>query len=698
MEKEKSDVQPVLDHIAQYDREFKKWITRSERIVERYRDEKRGTNATARFNILWSNVQTLVPATFSRMPKADVSRRFSDNDPVGRVGSLLLERTLNYEIEHFPDFRAAVRQCVHDRFLGGRGTVWVRYEPNIVTDAVPEDGVQVTDAVEVGDESGAPEHLESEQTVVDYVHWKDFGHQVARTWDEVNVVWRRVFMTRAACITRFGEEMGKKIPLDSKPDKEQTRSSTDNRDNLALIYEIWDKEKKKAFWLAKSLGEFVDERDDPLGLEEFFPCPKPLFSTITNETLVPVPDYVIYQDQAAELDVLADRIQGLIDALQVKGVYNAEFPILARLFTEGENGKMFGVKDFAAFAEKNGMKGAIDLVDLEPIYEALLAAYRAMEEIKRQIYDITGLSDIVRGSSEAQETATAQQIKGQYASMRLNAYKHDVAQFCSDIIRIKAQIIAKYQPTTILEVAGAKQMQPEDQKFLAPALQMIQETTQRQFRIEVAADSLVQMDEDKERADRTQFVASVGTAIKEAGPIIQQAPELAPLMLELIKFAASAYNAGKSIEGTLDHCMDEMKQVIAAKKAAPPQPNPEMLKLQAEQQNNQAKLQLEQARLQQEGQMAAQQAQAQAQADAAKLQAEMVAKEREAQVQAQLDAERNAMEAQREREKLDADMNFQRWKAELEARTKIEIAEISAKATLDAAQQQAASDAADDPV
>ena len=90
--------------IAGYERSFKKWEGRSERIVKRYRDDSRQqNNPNARFNILFSNVQTVTPAIFARLPRPDVSRRFRDNDPVGRVASMMLERALDYELEHYTD-------------------------------------------------------------------------------------------------------------------------------------------------------------------------------------------------------------------------------------------------------------------------------------------------------------------------------------------------------------------------------------------------------------------------------------------------------------------------------------------------------------------------------------------------------------------------------------------------------------------
>ena len=114
--------------IAQYERTFKNWEDRADKIVKRYRDDSRSrNNPQAKFNILWSNVQTITPAVFARLPRPDVSRRFRDNDPIGRVASMMLERALEYEIEHYGDYASAMKQSVQDRLLGGRGTSWVRY-------------------------------------------------------------------------------------------------------------------------------------------------------------------------------------------------------------------------------------------------------------------------------------------------------------------------------------------------------------------------------------------------------------------------------------------------------------------------------------------------------------------------------------------------------------------------------------------
>lgn len=674
------EVQKWTSAIALYEREFKKWESRTEKIIKRYKDDSRTSSdaRTAKFNILWSNVQTIVPAVFARLPKPDVSRRFRDNDPVGRVASLILERALEFEIEHYPDYRAAMHNSVLDRFLGGRATSWVRYEPHIAkmpkAPDAPEDGLQVTEDADDSEpeEVQEEEYLEYECAPVDYVHWRDFGHTQARTWEEVTAVWRGVYMRREALIERFGEELGSKIPLDTRPEEQKRAGYQDAGEYEAYIYEIWDKSTGKAYWLAKSMPELLDERDDPLELEGFFPCPPPLYATLSTDSLVPVPDFALYQDQAYTLDLICDRIDGLVDALRVRGCYDAAVPELARLFTEGGNNSLIAVKNWQSFAEKRGLDGSINLVDLKPIFEALNALYSAMEQQKAQVYEITGLSDIVRGQGDASETATAQRLKGQYASLRLKSMQDSVSQFAAGLMRLKAQIICKFfQPETIAKIAAVEQFSDADKPFIVPAIELLKSGEMGDFRIDVSVDSLVQIDEDAEKQAATEFVGAVGEFIKQAA---EAPPETVPLMASLLKWAATRFKVGKAIEGDIDAFADAAKQ-----NAQQPQPDPEAQKLQAQQQQEQMRMQVEQA------------------AEQARMQADMAIEAQRMQMEERFEQQRIAMEQQANQQKLMLEgqmqamqMQYDRWKAELDAATKIEAANISAKAKVDNAATQAA--------
>ena len=692
-------VQKWLNVISQYDNEFKKWEARTNKIVRRYRDDNRNqnTNETAKFNILWSNVQTLIPAVYARLPKADVSRRFGDNDPVARVASQLIERALDFEIEHYTDFRSTMKHAVEDRFLGGRGVAWVRYEPHVRAQDIPEDGLQVTEDVDevdstgqqvktamtldgaMGEEVEPQEEIEYECAPTDYVHWKDFGHSVARTWEEVTQVWRWVYMTKDSLIERFGEETAKSIPLDAGPETNKQYSTQSKDFTRAKICELWDKESGKVYWISKSCPNILDERDDPLELENFFPCAKPLYATMTSDTLVPVPDFVLYQDQATDLDILTDRIDGLVKALRVRGVYDASQPTLQRLLTEGDNNTLIPIDKWMGFSEKGGLKGSIDLLPIDVMAATLMQCYRAMNEIKTQIYEITGISDIIRGQGQASETATAQQIKGQYAGLRLRSMQEDVALFASELFQLKAQVICtKFQPTTILMYAAAQGMQPADQALIPQALQLIQDKPLRSFRIQVDSDSLVQIDENQNKRERVEFLQAMGGFLTQALPMGQQAPELVPMLIELVKFGVGAYKKAAPIEGTIDQAMQQlqMKQQQMAANPNPPPPDPEMMKLQAQAQTEQMKMQA-----------TAQADQLRAQADIqvaqAKAQADMQMAQMKLQADAQLEAQKQQYMQAMEQAKLQAAEQLEKWKSELESATKIMVARIGANPGLD---------------
>jgi hypothetical protein len=604
-------------------------------------------------------VQTLTPAVYAKLPKADISRRFGDNDPVGRVAAQLLERAIDFEIEHYPDFRSTMKYSVEDRFLGGRGSAWVRYEPHTSPIGIDDDGVSVTSTVEQGEMSEPMEQIEYECAVVDYVHWRDFGHSQARTWEEVGQVWRWVYMTREALVERFGDEMARRIPLDQGPEPLNAYNESKRTYNRAKICELWDKETQKVYWFCKGMPQMIDVRDDPLGLEAFFPCPKPLYATTTSDTLVPVPDFVLYQDQAMELDILSDRIDGLVKALRVRGVYDASQPALQRLLTEGDNNALIPVDKWMAFSEKGGLKGSIDLLPLDTLANALLNCYRAREDIKSQIYEITGISDIIRGTSFASETATAQQIKGQYAGLRLRSMQEDVALYASEIIKLKSQVMClHFQPETILAYAAAGQMTPADQQLIPQAIELLRNKPLRNFRVDIAADSLVMLDENQNKQDRMQFLQAFGGFLAQALPVGQASPQMVPMMMELLRFGMQAFKAARPIEGQIDATLQQLQQA-------------------AQQQQPDGEQQGKQAELQQKGQLEQGRMQMEAALQQAKLQQQMQVEQLKNQTKLQMEQQKQQFEAQLEAMKLQSQQEAAKYKADMDAQTRLIIAQMN---------------------
>lgn len=625
-------------------REDEKWCKRGKKIVRRYRDERQGYDSKKRYNVLWANIQTMLPALYGKTPRAQVERRWKDQDPVARTASTILERALQFEIDHYGDFDASVKGAVLDRLLPGRGTVWVRFETKEM--AKPADqGLEVTDA-----QPELPAY-EYECTPVDYVYWEDFRCSPARCWDEVTWVARRVYMGRKEGEERFGEDF-KQVPLTHEPvgmDDMKERMGVDT-DSLkkAQVWEIWDKPSKTAIWIAEGYDRTLDEKADPYGLDSFWPCPRPVYATQTTDSLVPVPDYSLYQDQAEELDMLTQRIGMLTEAVKVVGLYDASQSGIQRMLSEGVNNTMIPVDSWAAFAERGGIQGSVQFMPLMDVIQALQQCYVSRQQTLQVIYEITGLSDIIRGASVASETATAQQIKSQYASLRLKRMQIDVAQFASEVLRIKAQLMADlYSPQTLIEMSGI--MGTQDAQFAEQAVMLLKSEPARNFRIEVASDSLVEMDEATEKQTRMEFLQSVGGFMQQSLPVVQQAPEMAPLIGEMILFAVRAFKGGRPMEAAFDDAVAKMNAPQEPQQAPP---DPETVKAQAQAQVEQGRMQIEQAKLQQSSELEQVKMQGQAQIEAAKLENARVIEEM-----------RQAAETERVRRK-----------AELDRQTRLEIA------------------------
>jgi len=285
--------------------------------------------------------------------------------------------------------------------------------------------------------------------------------------------------------------------------------------------------------------------------------------------------------------MLTNRIGMLVEACKVAGVYDASQTGVQRLLSEGSNNTLIPVDTWAAFSEKGGIKGVIDWLPLDQVIIALRECYAAREACIKVIYDITGISDIIRGSTNASETATAQNIKRQFGSLRLRPRQRDVAVFATQILRIKAQLMADlYAPETLAEMSGI--MATEDANFAQPAMQLLKSEPIRTYRVEVAADSLVDMDEEQEKQSRLEFLGAAGKFLQQALPVAQGIPQLAPLMGEMLMFGVRSFKASRPIEAAFDQAVQALSQ------PQQPKPDPEAMKAQAQQQSEMARVQADQ--------------------------------------------------------------------------------------------------------
>ena len=722
-----------VQEIKFYETKSQQWHEKAKKILRRFKDDRSPREQKVpRFNILWSVIKSSIPALFGKNPKPDIERRFRDKDDLGRISSMVLERAITYFINK--SFKVAVKQAVMDRLLPGRGLVWVRYEPHFKdaeedeNEEVAEEGDEITDDVtETNDGSGEdtdeqPQEVSNEIVAFDYVHWQDFGHSFGRTWDEVPAAWRKVYLTREELVERFGEEIGNEITLDYSP-HDLKDNKYDEIQKKATIYEIWDKADKKALWIHKDYASKpLDEQDDPLELEEFWPFPTPLFATLANDDCIPTPDYVEWQDQANELDELTSRIGSITKAVKVAGIYDKSAQGIERLLAEGVENQLIPVDQWAIFAEKGGIKGAMEILPMQEILETLLGLYKCRDQVKQDLYEISGSADVMRGQSDPDETATAQTIKSQFGTMRLDEMQDQVKDFCRDLVRIGTQIIAQhFSLDTIKKICGVQLLTEEEKQLVQFRLKALQQFAQQQqiaqkpgqppqmppqppqlpplpdwlqkcdqenmdelmenptweevyqlfqdeitlaYKIDIETDSTIKMDEQQDKASRVEFLEAAGKFMVAMQQ--NQNPDLAPLLGKLLEFGIRGFKVGKELETAFDVAIHKLEK--DASDPSKQKPNPEMEKIKGDQQIAQQRLQ---------GEMQMEQAKSQAE-------------DKRIQIQAQADAQEAQNNMALEKQKIQAQSQIDMAKAKLDSETKIIVAKIAAGA-------KSAAEGGDDP-
>lgn len=626
---------------------FKPWVEQSKRIIKRYRDERAEATSRGRrkkINIMWSNIETLKPAIFARTPKAQVERRFKDKDELAMNAGVILERATQFQIDEGRfDFHA--REARDDYLIIGRGQMWYRY--------VPDFGAEKVDPQT--QESYQP--VSNERVECDYVQWEDFLCQRARRWDEVAWVARRVFLTRQELVERFGD-LGKKVSLDYCPkdvsDNDKLREQQE-RFKKAVVWEIWDKPSRKVIHIATGYKQApLSETDAPLKLKNFFPCPRPMFATMTTDTIIPIADYCFYQDQAEQLDELQAREALLVKALRVRGVYDASFKELKRLTSESTENDLIPVDGLLGRMNSTNLREVIQFMPLKEIAEVLIRVYENQEKKKAEIYEITGIADIVRGVSSPSETAAAQQIKGQFATLRISDRQMAFQEFLAEGIQIVAEIIAEqFSEQTLMAIVGLEVTKGDEQAFMQ-AVGLLRNDAMRSYRVTVETDSTIAIDEQADKASRSEFLNSVGAFMQKAMPMVQTFPQFGAVLGEMMMFGVRGYKAGRSLEGALQGAIDTMVAQIEQQQQQPQEQPPDPAMVELEQ-----RMQLEQGKLQMEGQFKQAQFQQQAQLEGARLQLDAKKMEQEwakEQQRAQLELQRTQATLALEAEKVRADL------------------------------------------
>lgn len=693
-----------LDAISAASKEDEDWLKHGEAAVQVYRGDQKADVVFANsreFNIFHSNIETTLPAIYNSTPAPDVRRRFRDKDPVAKTVSQIIERCLSFSVDNY-DFDETMRQVLFDGMVPGRGVARVRYVPYFTEMPEPGEQPEAPEAPEGAAntaEQKPGEALAYEEVKCEYVPWKRFRVGPADEWNNVPWLAFEHFLTRSEIEKLAGKKVAEQVSLDCKingePGGDDNTGIQSDTFRRGRVWEIWDADEKRVLFIATGYPDDVlMEEADPLGLDGFYPVPRPVQPIMTPGNMVPVCPYSVYSTLVEELNEITGRIKKIVRQIRVRGGYAAGGQDLDRML-QADDGELVPLQGLEQWLQA-GLDKAVIWWPIEPAVKALAQLYQQREQVKQTIYEITGISDIVRGASKASETATAQEIKNQWGSLRIQKLQQDVQRFARDLFRLKAEIIAKrFRPETIMMISGIRLL-PKEQKALIqqqmqppapvpgqppapppqlppevmqamkePALEDVQQVLQsdlmRSYRIDIESDSTIRADLTRNQKAMGEFLQGTAQYIGAVGPAVQggQMPQQAAV--EIYTAFARNYKLGKQAEDALE-TMSE-----AAQKPQPPKPDPEAEKAKAQIGLEREKMQIQQQGDQARLQLEMQKTQMQAQNDQAKAQSDMALAQQKMQFDMELEREKAGQQYQIEMMKANADIEIKREMAAQQA-------------------------------
>jgi hypothetical protein len=293
------------------------------------------------------------------------------------------------------------------------------------------------------------------------------------------------------------------------------------------------------------------------------------------------------------------------------------------------------ISNWAAFG---GSKEVIIWLPIDMIAQTITALVALRKQIIDDIYQIMGLSDIMRGSTSPEETLGAQQLKSQYGSTRIRDKQQEMVRLARDLVEITCEIITeKFDDVTMVEmsqtqlptnrmleekVAGmAQQLQGQHDQMMQmaqspqgaqmaqsdpqQAQQMMQQGQQqiqqgleaikkvqaqptvdqvlkflkdqrsRAFVLDIETDSTIVPDEQADKKSRTEFVGVLSQLLPQMAQMIAQEPKTAAFCGEILKFATAPFRAGRSMDGAIDELVEQMKAKADVPQGRRPDHGPE---------------------------------------------------------------------------------------------------------------------------
>lgn len=474
-----------LEEIAASRKREKDFRKDGKEIRELYDGEK-----DSPFNIVYSNTETLLPSVYSQIPRPIVQYRYKDDNPTAQAASKaaqrMLEFSLDTDMEGYETFDGAMKVAALDGLLPGRGVTTVKYDAAI------------------GGEEGE-EYKTSELCCVESQSWDRVYFGFARKWAKVPWTAYEFHLDKAECKRLgFKDEILAQMEFTVGEDTEGGEKHQDDQNigerKTALVYQIWDKDggRKVRYVSPQYTDGYCLVLDDPLGLSGFFNCPEPLQFVFKSDTTLPTAMYTLYKSQSEELNELTRRIKRITKAIKARGLYDGAIEDDLSQLMNADDNELIALDKSSSLSAEKGLSNAIWFMPLDILITTLRELYASREQCKQVIYEVTGISDILRGATKASETLGAQQLKSQWGTLRIKPKQAEVQRYVRDLLRMIVEVAAgKFSQSTWAQMTGLpylsdEQVQQAQAQMQAMQMQLQQLQQQAMMQQQAAAANAAQ--------------------------------------------------------------------------------------------------------------------------------------------------------------------------------------------------------------
>lgn len=468
-----------------------------------------------------------------------------------------------------------------------------------------------------------------ERAILDVVQYNDYLCSDARNESEIEWRARRAFMSRYQAEQMFGRDVSNDLSYDSYPEvqKKEINQDRDKYEGKAELWEVWCEEANKVFWVQKAGSKtIIQSSEPPIKYEGFYPCSVIAQST-DPDSVIPVSDYAHVKDQILEIERLTTRIHAVTQTIRTNGIYDSAIGNQVEQLISGDL-RLIPAINWPSYKARGGLSNSIEFMPIEPYVNALQTLQGARQTALQQLYETLKISDLLRGTSEQYKSATANRLENQWSSLGLIVRQNMFAKFISDGIGKLGTIIAsQFDDQRILDIADADQllapmippqptpppppemdpnMPPEQQEAMmqeyqaslpppmdpqmvmeqikAELIGIIRNDKERNYRIQIASDSMVAIDQSQDQQEGMALITTAGEFFNQMNSLIQEYPPLLEFGMSFFQNMIKRFKGGKELDAIFMRAFSQIGEIAKAKEEAakqPPPPDPIMQEMQA---------------------------------------------------------------------------------------------------------------------